>query len=151
MTYNNILVAVDRTDDAEQVIKAAQEFAEGKSPTISVVTVLWPMSDYYTSYYLPYDDDNGKRVEKEAKEHAAAWLSELAKRCGIDAKTLKVTVGRPAVEIRRLAEKLDIDLIVIGTHGRHGMGLMLGSTANAVLHGTQCSVLAVRVRDEGSE
>jgi universal stress protein A len=151
MAYDNILVAVDRTDDAEQVIKAAQEFAKGNSPTISVVTVVWPISDYYTSYYLPYDDLNGKRIEKEAKEQAATWLSDLTKRCGIDAKTLEVTVGRPAVEIRRLAEKLDIDLIVIGTHGRHGVGLMLGSTANAVLHGTQCSVLAVRVRAEESE
>lgn len=151
MAYNNILVAVDRSDDAEQVIKAAQEFAERNSPTISVVTVMWPMSDYYTSYYLPYDADNGKRLEEEAKEQAATWLSDLTKRCGIDTKTLKVTVGRPAVEIRRLAEELDADLIVIGTHGRHGMGLMLGSTANAVLHGTQCSVLAVRVRAEESE
>lgn len=151
MAYDNILVAVDRTGDAEQVIKAAQEFAKGNSPTISVVTVVWPISDYYTSYYLPYDDLNGKRIEKEAKEQAATWLSDLTKRCGIDAKTLEVSVGRPAVEIRRLAEKLDIDLIVIGTHGRHGVGLMLGSTANAVLHGTQCSVLAVRVRAEESE
>ena len=151
MTYNDILVAVDRTDDAEQVIKAAQEFAEGKSLTISVVTVLWPMSDYYTSYYLPYDDGGGERIEKEAIERATAWLSDLVKRCGIDANALKVTVGRPAVEIRRLAEELDVDLVVIGTHGRHGMGLMLGSTANAVLHGTQCSVLAVRVHTEESE
>ena len=97
------------------------------------------------------DADNGKRLEEEAKEQAATWLSDLTKRCGIDTKTLKVIVGRPAVEIRRLAEELDADLIVTGTHGRHGMGLMLGSTANAVLHGTQCSVLAVRVRAEESE
>ena len=151
MTHNNILVAVDRTDDAEQVIKAAREFAEGNSPTISVVTVMWPVSDYYTCYYLPYDTDDSKRIEDEAKEHAIAWLSDLVKRCGVDAKSLKVTVGRPAAEIRRLAEELDVDLIVIGTHGRHGMGRMLGSTANAVLHGTKCSVLAVRVRAEESE
>jgi universal stress protein A len=151
MTYKNILVAVDRTDDAEQVIKAAQEFADGKPLTISVVTVMWPISDYYTGYYLPNVADNGKRIEEEAKVHATAWLSDLVKRCGINAKTLRVAVGRPAVEIRRLAEELDVDLIVIGTHGRHGMGLMLGSTANAVLHGTQCSVLAVRVRAEESE
>ena len=151
MTYNNILVAVDRTDDAEQVLEAAREFAEGNSATISVVTVMWPMSDYYTSYYLPYDTNDSKRIEDAATEHATAWLSDLVKRCGVDAKTLRVTVGRPADEIRRLAKELDVDLIVIGTHGRHGMGLMLGSTANAVLHGTQCSVLAVRVRAEESE
>jgi universal stress protein A len=40
------------------------------------------------------------------------------------------------------------DLIVIGSHGRHGMGLLLGSTANAVLHGSPCNVLAVRLDGE---
>jgi universal stress protein A len=49
-----------------------------------------------------------------------------------------------------MAEELDADLIVLGTHGRHGLGLMLGSTANAVLHGAPCDVLAVKVRVEGS-
>ncbi|MCP4009678.1 MAG: universal stress protein, partial [Proteobacteria bacterium] len=35
----------------------------------------------------------------------------------------------------------------LGSHGRHGLGLLLGSTANGVLHLAQCDVLAVRVRD----
>ncbi len=38
------------------------------------------------------------------------------------------------------------DLIVVGSHGRHGLALLLGSTANAVLHGAPCDVLAVRIR-----
>ena len=37
------------------------------------------------------------------------------------------------------------DLIVVGSHGRHGLALLLGSTANGVLHGATCDVLAVRV------
>ena len=43
------------------------------------------------------------------------------------------------------------DLIVIGTHGRHGLGLLLGSTASGVIHGVQCDVLAVRVSSEARE
>jgi len=34
---------------------------------------------------------------------------------------------------------------VVGSHGRHGLALLLGSTANGVLHGASCDVLAVRV------
>ncbi len=42
---------------------------------------------------------------------------------------------------------IDFDLIIIGTHGQHGIALLLGSTANAVLHGVSCDVLAVRVKE----
>ena len=35
--------------------------------------------------------------------------------------------------------------LVVGSHGRHGLALLLGSTANAVLHGAPCDVLAVRI------
>jgi universal stress protein A len=35
----------------------------------------------------------------------------------------------------------------VGSHGRHGLALLLGSTANSVLHGSPCDVLAVRVRE----
>ncbi|MBD3646240.1 MAG: universal stress protein, partial [Pseudomonadales bacterium] len=52
-------------------------------------------------------------------------------------------------EIRAVAEKQDIDRIVLGTHGQHGLQLLLGSTANSVLHGVSCDVLAVRVKDGG--
>ena len=41
----------------------------------------------------------------------------------------------------------DIDLIVLGTHGQKGVQLLLGATANSVLHGSSCDVLSVRVFD----
>jgi universal stress protein A len=59
-----------------------------------------------------------------------------------------VALGAPAHEIRAAAEEVGADLIVLGTHGRHGLGLLLGSTANGVLHGATSDVLAVRVRFE---
>ncbi|WP_163009288.1 universal stress protein, partial [Pseudomonas viridiflava] len=54
--------------------------------------------------------------------------------------------GQPRQEIHQLASKRDCDLIVIGSHGRHGLALLLGSTANDVLHGAPCDVLAVRLK-----
>lgn len=148
MTYRNILVAVDTTVEAEQVLEVARELADGKDAKLCVITVMRSLSDYFANYYSLLPEGTGKAIEEEAVQHANTWLSTLAKRFGIDGDAVNVAVGKPAVEIHRLAEELGTDLIVIGTHGRHGMGLMLGSTANAVLHGTQCSVLAVRVRVE---
>jgi universal stress protein A len=147
MAYRNILVAVDTTGEAEQVFEAAREIADGKDAKISAITVMRPLSDYFASYYSLLPEGTGKAIEEEAIQHTNSWLSTLAKRFGADGDAVNVVVGKPAAEIHRLAEELGTDLIVIGTHGRHGMGLMLGSTANAVLHGTQCNVLAVRVHD----
>jgi universal stress protein A len=57
--------------------------------------------------------------------------------------------GRPESEIQRTAQSVGADVIVVGSHGRHGLALLLGSTANGVLHGASCDVLAVRVGQEG--
>ena len=54
--------------------------------------------------------------------------------------------GQPRQEIHRLAEEQQCDLIVVGSHGRHGLALLLGSTAHDVLHGAPCDVLAVRLK-----
>jgi universal stress protein A len=150
MTYRNILVAIDTTDEAEQVFKAAREIADDQESTLAVVTVMRPITDFYINLYSILEDDAGIGIESQAIKHATAWVADLATRNGIDASAVNVIIGTPAVEIRRMAEELDADLIVLGTHGRHGLELMLGSTANAVLHGAPCDVLAVKVRVEGS-
>ena len=151
MTYKNILVAVDTTDEAEHVIRAAREIAADKNSTISAVTVIRPMADFYANLYTALEDSPVIGIEERAVERATEWLADLGERYGIDSGAIHVIVGTPAAEVRQLAEKIGADLIVLGTHGRHGLGLMLGSTANAVLHGAPCDVLAVKVRATGSK
>ena len=149
MTYKKILVAVDTTDEAEDVIKAAREIADEKNSAISIITVIRPMTDFYVNLYSTLEDKAKGGIDSQAVERATAWLSDLVKRYRIDERAVNVVIGTPALEIRRLAETLDVELIVLGTHGRHGLGLMLGSTANAVLHGAPCDVLAVKIHAEG--
>ena len=146
MTYRNVLVAVDTTDEAEEVLQAAREIANDDKSEISVVTVIRPMTDFYVNLFSILEDNASIGIESQVVSHATTWLSDLATRNGIEASAVNVIVGVPAVEIHRIAENLDADLIVLGTHGRHHLGLMLGSTANAVLHGAPCDVLAVKVR-----
>ena len=151
MTYKNILIAVDTTDEAEDVIRAAREIAEERVTTISAISVIRPLADFYVNLYSTLEDSADVGFESRAAERTTAWLSDLVKSCDIGADALNVAIGTPAVEIRQFAERIDADLIVLGTHGRHGMGLMLGSTANAVLHGAPCDVLAVKVRARESD
>ena len=145
MTYRNILVAVDTTDEADEVIRAALELADEKASTLSVVTVIPPMAGFYANLFSIMEENSGTGIDSQALEHTTKWLSDLAKRHGIDDSGTNVVVGKPAGEIRQLAEKISADLIVMGAHGRHGLGLMLGSSAYAVLHGAPCNVLTVKV------
>ena len=57
-----------------------------------------------------------------------------------------LSYGQPRQEIHQLASDQQCDLIVVGSHGRHGLALLLGSTANDLLHGAPCDVLAVRLK-----
>jgi universal stress protein A len=144
MAYRNILVAVDTTGEADEVLSAAKEMMADESTKISIVNVIKPLTGFYVDIYSVLGDQSG--IESQAVEYAITWLSKLAERHGIIPNVVEIIIGTPATEIRRLAEETSVDLIVLGTHGQHGLGLMLGSTANAVLHGAPCDVLAVRVQ-----
>ncbi len=84
-------------------------------------------------------------IQDEIHQQATAQLERFAQSNGIEATNRHIVMGKPEVEIHAKAEELATDLIVIGSHGRSGLALLLGSTANGVLHGAKCDVLAVRI------
>ena len=84
-------------------------------------------------------------IQDEIQAQASQQLSRFGESHGIDAQKQHIVMGRPEVEIHAKAEELRADLIVVGSHGRYGLALLMGSTANGVLHGATCDVLAVRV------
>ena len=72
------------------------------------------------------------QLDKAAHEQLASYGNQY----GVAKTSQVVTVGRPESEIHRLAKEQDVDLVIVGSHGRKGFQLLLGSTANGVLHGT---------------
>ena len=84
-------------------------------------------------------------VQEQIQEQAQSHLGEFADQLGIPSDRQHLIFGRPDSEIQRSAEEMNADLIVVGSHGRHGLALLMGSTANGVLHRATCDVLAVRV------
>jgi universal stress protein A len=141
-TYNKILVAVDLSREATLVVTRARELAQLYGATLSLIHVVEPMvamEDYELAPALPLE------LEKTLEERAKNFLDTLAGDMDLgDAETI-VGIGAPKREILIYAKDHGIDLIVIGAHGRHGIAVLLGSTANAVLHGTHCDVMCVRV------
>ena len=142
MTKQNIIIAVDSSEEADQVISAAKEIAGDASLTL--ITVIQPIAYAYGSgqaALLP----NYESIEDALAKAAAARQEQLANRHDIACEKVTI-IGHPAQEIRKRAADSNADLIVIGSHGRHGLGLLLGSTANSVLHGAPCNVFVVRIK-----
>ncbi len=146
MPHANILIAVDTSQEAGEVIRAAKDIAGNSDATLSLITVIRPLAYAYGTEYGMVPGAN-LNIEQEAVDLAKKTQDQLATEFGLDC-TKSVVMGQPAQEIRRLAEASNSDLIVIGSHGRHGLGLLLGSTANGVLHGASCDVYVVRIKGE---
>ncbi|MBU2707870.1 universal stress protein [Zooshikella marina] len=138
--YKHILVAVDLTEEADIVLQRAQEIAKDHNADITLVHVVEPLSVAYGSD-IPLDLTT---LQEEIAQQARQRISELAKRLNNEGHQ-HVVYGRPEKEIHRIAEERNVDLIVVGSHGRHGLALILGSTSTGILHGAKCDVLAVRV------
>jgi universal stress protein A len=146
MAYQHVLTAVDLPEESAQVLDKARLEADRHGARLSLVTVVKPLTHVYGGIDVAPLAGSAVSFEEQAIEQAKHQLHELAVRCGVAADNVHVLLGAPAYDIRELAGRLGVDLIVIGTHGRHGVGLLLGSTASALLHGVERDVLAVRVR-----
>ncbi len=150
-TYKHVLVAIDLTDEAQQVLGRAREEAQLQGAQLSVVHVLKPFTHVYGGYGAIGPGDFGVRLaslELELRREAEQQLADIAKHMDVPPERTHMLTGNAASEIRQLAAARGADLIVIGTHGQHGLGLLLGSTANAVLHGAAIDMLVVRVKGD---
>lgn len=150
MTLQKFLVAVDLTDEADEVLAAAQQLALERQAQLIAITVVRPMLAAYGNVGFGSFNSSTFDLEAEARKLARSKLSQLAGQYNIDSEDCHVLLGSPAYEIRRQATEMQADMIILGTHSRHGMGLLLGSTATGVLHGASCDVLAVKIHDESA-
>ncbi len=143
MSYQHILLAVDLTEESIQVAQKAVDIAQQGGSTLSLIHVIEPLSFAYGGD-VPMDLS---AIQEQLDEHAQQRLNSFCEQLNYQVDKIYVVSGHTESEIHRISQQDDIDLIVVGSHGRHGLALLLGSTANGVLHGANCDVLAVRVVD----
>lgn len=139
MQYKHILIATDLLEGHEKFIQEAAAFGKSSAAKISLVHVVEPLPGYGYAFISPADIET--QLIDEAKEQAI----KVAHTNGIPKENVHVLLGPTKVEIVDVAENEKVDLIVVGTHHRHGLGHLLGSTANAVIHSAPCDVLTMRV------
>ena len=136
--YKNIVVATDLQNDNTKVLHAAKALAAQYQAQLHVIHVVGDVASL--GYYPAIEIDLQGAAEKRLTEILAqAQLN-------VPADHVHVKIGFPKQEIIELARKVQAELIIIGSHGRSGLGAaLLGSTANSVLHGAKSDVLVVRV------
>ena len=145
--YQKIMLAVDLTEESLKVAERATQLVNAFDAELHVVHVIEPLSLAYGGD-VPMDLST---VQEQIQDQAAAHLREFSATLNVPETRQHLIFGRPESEIQRTAEEAGADIIVVGSHGRHGLALLLGSTANGVLHGASCDVLAVRVGHDDNE
>ena len=138
-----LLVAVDLSESTQIIVKKAEEIAKPLSAKVWILHNVEPDPDV-----LEFKADPQTAREALAKnfhrEHRQ--IQKIAKRLRkTGLKTTALLVHGATVDtILKEASKLDVDMIVVGSHGRSAMyQLLLGSVSEGILHKSRCPILVV--------
>ncbi len=146
--YKRVLLAVDFASDNEHIIDRAKQIVEDDGAELLLVHVNEPVMTAYPAGGMAAMSTQSVTLEEELRKAGKEKMKELGDKLDVPESRCFLPFGKASSEIKRVAEDEGVDLIVIGTHGQHGLQLILGSTANAVLHGVSCDVLAVRANED---
>ncbi|MDY6818941.1 MAG: universal stress protein [Halobacteriales archaeon] len=141
--YDQILVPTDGSDGTSRAVDQAVDLAATFDATLHTIYVVDNAS-------LPPDVSAGSILEalERTGEEATDSVVTMAESAGVDVKS-EVLHGTPYRTIVEYAEEADIDLIVMGTHGRSGLGrYLLGSVTEKVVRIAEVPVLTVRMTDD---
>lgn len=138
-----ILVPIDFSAPALRAVRVARSIAASEAD----VTVVYVGHDYdllAPAHIWGADTPPGSELERQ-KTRLQMWANEN----DLGDVKLEVRQGDPGTEVCKLAKEADCKLIVVPSHGRHGMKrVLLGSVAERIIRHCDCSVLVLRRQDE---
>lgn len=140
--YKKILLVVDLSEDSKLVGERAKAIAACYQSEITLLHVV---------EYVPVEPMGEAllptvQIEGELVDRARIKLRELAQRLGLPDSPQLIETGSIKTEIVRIAQKVNANLIVLGSRERHGLAILLNFTEDTVLHAAPCDVLAVRLQ-----
>ena len=146
--YRHILVATDFSEYSNAALKKAIELS---TPFSSKITLLHAAETFSSDMYpyigelaVPVLVDNPEIEEKRLKEIHKRIEEQLKQRGYSEIEIdIKIEVGHPVDSIIEFSRKNNVDLIVMGSHGRRGLARLLGSSTNGVVNHAPCDVLTV--------
>jgi len=142
--FGKIMVATDGSEVAKSAVDSAIEIAKLSETKLYVIYVI---SVGFFSMTLPTDAEWKKAFQEQLVtegKQATAYTENAGRAAKIEVESV-ILQGNPAEEILGFAEKNDIDLIVMGTHGTGGITrFLIGSVAENVVRHAKKAVLVVR-------
>lgn len=151
--YQRIIVPVDGSETSNKALVAALQLARDAGGRVRLIHVLEDMT--YLSGYEPYGDYSAEllQVMREAGTKVLDDALAIAQSSGVEADSVlfEPPGGRLAEVVAEAARQWKADLVVVGTHGRRGVGrLLLGSGAEQILRLAPVPVLVVRLGEDDS-
>jgi universal stress protein A len=148
MTIRRIACCVDFSEHARAAFETSLELAAKFSAKLYLIHVLPPIVNPLvpeSDWFMPEEPKKALivKIEEKIQEEYGSKVGE-----SIDFEFL-VLDGHVSSEIIRFVEEREIDLVVLGSYGASGMGLVLfGSVANRIAHKAPCSVMIVRPKGQ---
>ena len=140
-SQKTVVVPIDFSGESEKAIRTALELVQDPE-NIHCVHVLLPLEGISPGLLLGKVSD--EKREQAAREHLAEYLAEKH----FIGLTTDVLFGSPGTKVAEYADRVAADLIIISTHGFHGVKrLVLGSVAERVIRHAHCSALVLRRND----
>jgi nucleotide-binding universal stress UspA family protein len=150
MTYQKILVALDKSHHSENIFKNALAMADKQETTLmlfhclSVDRTITPSANLYGQELISFSLSD--YLEEEIKQ-VEQWLEDYAQEA--EEKGFKCEymwkIGEPSSWVREIARSWSADLVVLGRRGLSGLAeFFLGSVSNHVVHHVKCSVLILQ-------
>ena len=145
MSVKKILFPTDFSPASEAVLRHATALARGNNAQVLILHVEEPPLAYGGGeLFYGVGEINTDALQK--------MLEKIVPPDPAVPVTRRIVMGDPATEIPRIAKEENVDLIVMGTHGRTGLSrLLMGSVAELVVRRAHCAVLTVRQPDSTPE
>ena len=142
----HILVPTDFAPASDAALACGRNLAETYGARLSMLHVLTnpeATGVWTPEVYVPASLEARERLAREARDRVESLLT-AEERTRTDV-TIQIRIGSVAEDILDFAREHQVDLIVMGTHGRRGLShLLLGSVAEQVLRSAPCPVLTTR-------
>lgn len=136
-----ILVAHDGSKSSDKALKKAVELAVNSNASLTVLSVVPEL------YLTEFSDEDRNRIARTLEEETRQSMEKIRKSLSSKSIEVKMVIrqGDPAEKILETAQKMKVDLIVTGSHGRHGAKkFLLGSVSSKVVDYSRCPVMVVK-------